>query len=68
MFPPCCGRPAKAECIGCACARSTEIAGPGGEDLVNAAVVETLRAGGEVFMLPQDKMQAAHPLAAILRY
>ena len=46
----------------------TEVAGPGGEDLVNAAVVETLRAGGEVFMLPQDKMTAAHPLAAILRY
>ncbi len=51
------------------CVRTgAEFAGPGGEDLVNAAVVETLRAGGEVFILPQDKMQAAHPLAAILRY
>ena len=51
------------------CVRTgTEFAGPDGEDLVNAAVVETLRAGGEVFMLPQDKMPAAHPLAAILRY
>jgi hypothetical protein len=51
------------------CVRTgAEVAGPGGEDLVNAAVVETLRAGGEVFMLPQDKMPAAHPLAAILRY
>ncbi len=51
------------------CVRSeTEIAGPEGEDMINAAVVETLRAGGEVFMLPQDKMPAAQPLAAILRY
>ena len=51
------------------CVRSdTEIAGPDGEDLVNAAVAETLRNGGEVFMLPQDKLPAAHPLAAILRY
>lgn len=51
------------------CVRTgTEIAGPNGEDLVNPAVVETLRAGGEVFMLPQDKMPPAQPLAAILRY
>lgn len=51
------------------CVRAgTEIAGPAGQDLVNAAVVETLRAGGEVFMLPPDKMQEDHPLAAILRY
>ena len=46
----------------------TEIAGPGGEDQINAAVVETIRNGGEVFMLQQDKMPVAHPLAAILRY
>lgn len=38
------------------------------EDLVNAAVVETLRNSGEVFMLPADLMPAAHPLVAILRY
>jgi len=51
------------------CVRAgAEFAGPGGEDLVNAAVVETLRAGGEVFMVPQDKMPADQPLAAILRY
>jgi Bacterial archaeo-eukaryotic release factor family 3 len=51
------------------CVRSdTEIAGPGGEDRINAAVAETLRNGGEVFMVPQDKMPAAQPLAAILRY
>ena len=50
------------------CVRAgAELAGPG-EDLVNAAIAETLRAGGEVFVVPQEKMQAAHPLAAILRY
>jgi len=51
------------------CVRSgAELAGPGGEDRINAAIVETLRAGGEVFVLPQDKMPASEPLAAILRY
>lgn len=51
------------------CVRSgAEVPGPDGEDLVNAAVVETLRAGGEVFMLPKDLMPPALPLAAILRY
>jgi hypothetical protein len=51
------------------CVRAgAEVAGPLGEDLVNVAVVETLRAGGEVFILPQDKMPPALPLAAILRY
>ena len=51
------------------CVRTgTEFASRGGEDQINAAVVETLRNGGEVFMLPQDKMPVAHPVAAILRY
>ncbi len=51
------------------CVRTgTEFLGPHGEDFVNSAVVDTLRAGGEVFMLPQDKMTANEPLAAILRY
>jgi hypothetical protein len=51
------------------CVRAgSEIPDPSGEDLVNAAVAETLRTGGEVFMLPQDKMPAADPMAAILRY
>jgi hypothetical protein len=51
------------------CVRAgAEFAGSGGEDLVNAAIVETLRAGGDVFVLAQEKMPAAHPLAAILRY
>lgn len=39
-----------------------------GEDLINAAVVETLKAGGEVFVLPQIAMPATAPVAAILRY
>ncbi|MEP7362409.1 MAG: hypothetical protein ABI972_04070 [Acidobacteriota bacterium] len=38
------------------------------EDLVNAAIVETLRTGGTVHMLPQDSMAGTEPLAAILRY
>ena len=51
------------------CVRTgAELAGPVGEDQINAAVVETIRNGGEVFMLQQDKMPVAHPLAAILRY
>jgi hypothetical protein len=51
------------------CVRAgAEVPGPDGEDLINAAVVETLRAGGEVFILPQTEMPPALPLAAILRY
>jgi len=38
------------------------------EDLVNATVVETIRHGGDVFVLPQSQMAAANPVAAILRY
>lgn len=37
------------------------------EDLVNAAIVETLRTGGDVYMVPQDRLPASEPLAAILR-
>jgi hypothetical protein len=37
-----------------------------GDDLINDAVVETLSTGGDVFMLPQEKMAIA--LGAILRY
>jgi hypothetical protein len=44
---------------------STDI---GDEDLVNAAVAQTLRMGGEIFALPADRMAEAGPLAAILRY
>jgi hypothetical protein len=51
------------------CVRSgTEVPGPGGEDLINAALVETLRTEGEVFVVPQEKMSAANPIVAILRY
>lgn len=38
------------------------------EDLLNAAVVETLRHGGEVFALTPDQMAASNPVAAILRF
>ena len=38
------------------------------EDLVNAAIVETLRHGGEVFMLPPSSMPEDTPVAAILRF
>jgi hypothetical protein len=38
------------------------------EDFVNAAVVETLRTGGDIFALPQDRMPETQPFAAILRY
>ena len=40
----------------------------GEENLVNAAVAQTLRMGGEVFALPADRMPEIGPLAAILRY
>jgi len=38
------------------------------EDLINAAAVETIRHGGEVFALPPNEMPASSPVAAILRY
>lgn len=38
------------------------------EDLVNATIVETLRHGGEVFMLPEAVMPEGIPVAAILRF
>jgi hypothetical protein len=51
------------------CVRAgTEVPGPDGEELVNTAVVKALSAGGEVFVLPKNKMPPALPLAAILRY
>jgi hypothetical protein len=46
----------------------SELTGAKGEDLINAAVVETLRTGGEVFTLSSESMPASDPLAAILRY
>jgi hypothetical protein len=39
-----------------------------GEDLINAAAVETIRHAGEVYLLPSAEMGEAAPLAAILRY
>jgi hypothetical protein len=39
-----------------------------GEDLLNAAAVETLRTGGEVFTIPGDRLPGEVPIAAVLRY
>jgi hypothetical protein len=39
-----------------------------GEDLLEAAMVRTLRHGGGVHVLPQGEMPDATPAAAILRY
>jgi hypothetical protein len=39
-----------------------------GEDLLNAAAVETLRTGGEVFTIPGEKLPGAVSIAAVLRY
>lgn len=39
-----------------------------GEDLINAAVVETIRRGGQVFALPKHLMAETGPAAAIFRY
>jgi hypothetical protein len=38
------------------------------EDLINAAAVEVLRKGGDVFVLPQDRLAITESLCAILRY
>jgi Bacterial archaeo-eukaryotic release factor family 3 len=39
-----------------------------GEDLLNAAAVETLRTGGEVFTIPGERLPGAVPIVAVLRY
>ena len=39
-----------------------------GEDLLNAAVVETLRTGGDVFSIPGRELLGGVPIAAVLRY
>ena len=39
-----------------------------GEDLLNAAAVETLRTGGDVFTIPGDELPGAVAIAAVLRY
>jgi hypothetical protein len=39
-----------------------------GEDLLNAAAVETLRTGGEVFTIPGETLPGMVPIAAVLRY
>jgi hypothetical protein len=39
-----------------------------GEDMVNAAVVEGLRTGAEVFPVPGKEIEGMGPIAAVLRY
>jgi hypothetical protein len=39
-----------------------------GEDMINAAVVEGLRTGAEVFAMPGKEIAGAGPIAAVLRY
>jgi Bacterial archaeo-eukaryotic release factor family 3 len=39
-----------------------------GEDLLNAAAVETLRTSGEVFTIPGESLPGMVPIAAMLRY
>jgi hypothetical protein len=50
------------------CVRAGTEAGSADNALLNAAIVDSLRTGAEVFMVPQDRLPAANPLAAILRY
>ena len=40
----------------------------GEQDLLNAAAVETIRAGGEVYLLDPLQLAGAGPIAASLRY
>lgn len=41
---------------------------PGDEDLINAAAVETLRCGGNVFVLPAKRIPHGSQMAAVMRY
>jgi hypothetical protein len=41
---------------------------PGDECLIDKSVIKTLLTGGEVYILPADKMPAASKIAAIMRY
>lgn len=40
----------------------------GQQDLINAAVAETIRGHGEVYMLDQGELGGSSPIAAVLRY
>jgi hypothetical protein len=58
-------------CVVEATGNHRSLPGDGGgtdEDMINATIVETLRHGGEVFMLPAVSMPEGLPLAAILRF
>jgi len=41
---------------------------PWDEDLLNAAALQTIVHGGQVFVVPQSKMEENRPMAAIMRY
>ncbi len=45
-----------------------ETAAPGGEDLIDLAVIQTLLNGGTVYTLKKEEMPEAAPLAAVFRY
>lgn len=49
-------------------ARTHQVARSGDEDLINAAAVQTISHGGRVHVLPQARVPANRPLAAIMRY
>jgi len=39
-----------------------------GEDMINAAVVEGLRTGADIFSLPGNEIKGVGPIAAVLRF
>lgn len=41
---------------------------PNGDDLVDTAILQTIARGGDVFMLPPEKMPGSHHIAALLRF
>lgn len=41
---------------------------PGGEDIINAAAVQTLRHGGNVFVIPRNRIPHGSQMAAVMRY
>ena len=51
-----------------ACAGVCDATCPGGEDLVNLAVAETLLHGGTVFPAASRELPAQSPMAAVFRY
>jgi hypothetical protein len=44
------------------------IEAPEGDDLVDSAILQTIAHGGDVFLLPPEKMPSTHHIAALLRF